>query len=58
LSGQEADRENHNPDSQNDEQSFPESLSIPDWFATLKGDRFAEVNKVWNEIGYQPPPIE
>jgi hypothetical protein len=41
LSAQEADRENHNPDSQNDEQSFPESLSfffcghdpIPSWRA-------------------------
>jgi len=30
------------------------TLSIPEWFATLKGDPLDEVNKVWNEIGYQP----
>lgn len=29
------------------------TLSIPEWFATLEGDPLAEVNKVWNEIGYQ-----
>lgn len=29
------------------------TLSIPEWFATLKGDPLDEVNKVWNEIGYQ-----
>src|SRR5206468_9322591 len=28
------------------------TLSIPEWFATLKGDPLDEVNKVWNEIGY------
>jgi len=33
------------------------TLSIPEWLATLKGDPLDEVNKVWNEIGYQPPPI-
>lgn len=29
------------------------TLSIPEWFATLKGDPLDEVNKVWNEIGYK-----
>jgi hypothetical protein len=29
------------------------TLSIPEWFATLKGDPIDEVNKVWNEIGYR-----
>ncbi len=33
------------------------TLSILEWFATLKGDPLDEVNKVWNEIGYQPPQI-
>jgi len=30
------------------------TLSITEWFATLKGDPLDEVNKVWNEIGYLP----
>src|SRR5712692_9002645 len=30
------------------------TLSIPEWFATLKGDPLDEVNKVWIELGYQP----
>lgn len=29
------------------------TLSIPEWFATLKGDPLDEVNKVWNAIGYR-----
>ena len=29
------------------------TLSIPEWFATLKDDPLDEVNKVWNEIGYK-----
>jgi len=29
------------------------TLSIPEWFATLKDDPFDEVRKVWNEIGYK-----
>ena len=33
------------------------TLSIPEWFSTLKGDPLEEVNKVWNEIGYRPPPM-
>jgi Domain of unknown function (DUF3854) len=30
------------------------TLSIAQWFATLKDDPLDEVNKVWNEIGYKP----
>ena len=30
------------------------TLSIPEWFGTLKGDPLGEVNKVWKEIGYEP----
>ncbi len=30
------------------------TFSIAEWFATLEGDPLDEVNKVWNEIGYQP----
>jgi hypothetical protein len=30
------------------------ALSVPEWFATLKCDPLAEVDKVWNEMGYQP----
>ncbi len=30
------------------------TLSIPEWFATIKGDPLDEVNKVWTELGYQP----
>ena len=33
------------------------TLSIPEWFATLKGDPVNEVKKVWNEIGYHLQPI-
>jgi len=33
------------------------TLSIPEWFATLKGDPLDEVNKVWNEIGCKPFPV-
>ncbi len=30
------------------------TLSIAEWFATLKGDPLDEVNKVWTELGYEP----
>jgi hypothetical protein len=33
------------------------TLSIPEWFATLKGDPLDEVKKVWTEIGYKPFPL-
>jgi len=33
------------------------TLSILEWFSTLEGDPVDGVKKVWNEVGYQPPPI-